>query len=73
MNLLFFTLYTRRKSALWRDGLPRGGAAPSGNFTKGAGKDYSKCRVSDNAHPCAVSLKTAIRGRFTLGVRLLPK
>ncbi|MDE5749090.1 MAG: hypothetical protein K2I21_16175 [Acetatifactor sp.] len=59
--------------ALWKGDMSRGGAAPSGDFTKGAGKDYSKCRVSDNAHPCAVSLKTAIRGRFTLEVGLLPK
>lgn len=30
-------------------------------------------RVGDNAHPCAVSPKTAIRGRFSLDYCLLPK
>ena len=48
-------------------------AARSGDLTKGAGGGRGVGRVGDNAHPCAVSPKMAIRGHFTLGDRLLPK
>ena len=51
----------------------RHGAARSGDFTKGAGGGCGAGRGGDNAHPCAVSPKMAIRGHFTLGDRLLPK
>lgn len=51
----------------------RHGAARSGDFAKGAGGGCGAGRGGDNAHPCAVSPKMAIRGHFTLGDRLLPK
>ncbi len=58
---------------LGRGDMPWGGLAPSRDFTKGADGDWDECRVGDHAHPCAISPKTAIRGRFSLGVGLLPK
>lgn len=51
----------------FREGaVPLGQAAPLRDFTKGADVGLDRGRAGDNAHPCAVSPKTAIRGRFSL-------
>lgn len=48
-------------------------AVPSADFSKETDGDWGGCRVGVNVHPCTVTPKTAIRGRFSLGYWLFPK
>lgn len=48
-------------------------AVPSADFSKETDGDWGGCRGGVNVHPCTVTPKTAIRGRFSLGYWLFPK